>query len=52
MGLPERQLKDVWLGLLYTGGRVGCVGRTAKSLAGVREVGWRRDAGWIDVLFS
>jgi hypothetical protein len=52
MGLPERQLKDVWLGLLYTGGRVGCVGRTEKSFAGVREVGWRRDAGWIDVLFS
>lgn len=34
MGLPERQLKEVWVGLLYTGGRVGCAGRTEKALAG------------------
>lgn len=52
MGRPERQLNEVWLGLLYTGGRICGAGRTEKFLASFWEVGSRRVAGPIEVLVS
>lgn len=52
MGRPERQLKEVWLGLLYTGGRICGAGRIEKFLASFWEVDSRRNAGWIEVLIS
>ena len=39
VGLPERQLNDVWLGLLYTGGRIGCAARSERCFAAAWEAG-------------